>query len=99
MKTTRATMLAAILFLLTACATESPTHVPEKDLGLLWVKHATDYKAVTKQIYRNAEMALPRMIEDESWTALPGQTGAGDLPTAVILDIDETVVSNIDFQI
>ena len=92
-------MLATILFLLTACATESPTHVPEKDLGLLWVKHATDYKAVTKQIYRNAEMALPRMIEDESWTALPGQTGAGDLPTAVILDIDETVVSNIDFQI
>jgi len=68
-------------------------------MGLLWVKQSADYKAVTRQIYRNAEQALPGMIEDQSWTALPGQTDAGDLPTAVILDIDETVVSNIDFQI
>ena len=99
MKTTRTTALAAALFALSACATENPSHVPENDMGLLWVKHSVDYKAVTKQIYRNAEQSLPRMIEDTSWTALPGQTDAGDLPTAVILDIDETVVSNIDFQI
>ena len=93
------TALAAALFVLSACATESPSHVPENDMGLLWVKHSADYKAVTRQIYRNAEQSLPRMIEDTSWTALPGQTDAGDLPTAIILDIDETVVSNIDFQI
>lgn len=65
---------------------------------MLWVKHAADYKAVTRQIYRSAELALPRMIEDTSWTALPGQANAENLPTAVILDIDDTVVSNIDFQ-
>ena len=99
MKTTRVTTLAAALFALAACTTTSPTHVPEKDMGMLWVKHSADYKALTRQIYRNAEMALPRMIDDTSWTALPGQTGAEDLPTAVILDIDDTVVSNIDFQI
>lgn len=92
-------MLAATLFVLSACATEVPTHVPEQDMGLLWVKNSVDYKAVTRQIYRNAEEALPRLIEDKSWTALPGQTDAGDLPAAVILDVDETVVSNIDFQI
>ena len=68
-------------------------------MGLLWVKHAADYEAITRQIYRNAEMALPRMIEDKSWTALPGQTGAENLPPAVILDVDETVITNVDFQI
>ena len=99
MKTTRTTTLATFLFLLSACTTVSPTHVPENDMGMLWVKHSADYKALTRQIYRNAEMALPRMIADTSWTVLPGQTGAEELPTAVILDIDDTVVSNIEFQI
>jgi acid phosphatase len=99
MKTTRIAPLATLAFLLAACATEVPTYDPEQDLGLLWVKYSADYKAVTRQIYHNAEQALPRMIGDKSWTALPGQTDAGDLPTAVVLDIDETVVSNIDFQI
>jgi len=99
MKTTRALPVAALTILLAACTTEDPIHDPEQDLALLWVKNSVDYEAVTRQIYRNAEQALPRMIEDKSWTALPGQTDAGDLPTAVILDIDESVVSNIDFQI
>jgi len=99
MFTTRITILASALFVLSACTPENPSHVPENDMGLLWVKNSVDYKAVTIQIYRNARQALPRMIEDKSWTALPGQTDAGDLPIAVILDIDETVVSNIDFQI
>ena len=93
------TALAATLFVLSACATKSPSHVPENDMGLLWVKYSVDYIAVTRQIYGSAEQSLPRLIEDTSWTALPGQTDAGDLPPAVILDIDETVVSNIDFQI
>ena len=30
---------------------------------------------------------------------MPGQTDAEDLPPAVILDVDDTVVSNIDFQL
>jgi len=74
-------------------------YVPERDLGLMWVKHAAEYKAITKQVYRTAEAALPRYIADTSWSAIPGQSGAESLPPAVILDVDETVVSNIDFQI
>jgi acid phosphatase len=75
------------------------SHDPQQDLGLLWVKHAAEYGAITRQVYNVAAAALPGYINDTSWSAMPGQTGAETLPPAVILDVDETVVSNIDFQI
>jgi acid phosphatase len=99
MKTTRTLPIATLALLLAACATDAPKHDPEQDLGLFWVKHAAEYAAVSRQVYATATRALPGFIADKSWTALPGQTGANDLPTAVILDIDETVINNVDFQI
>ena len=54
---------------------------------------------MTRQVYGTATRALPGFIADESWSALPWQGGAEDLPTAVILDVDETVINNVDFQI
>jgi len=74
-------------------------HSPENDLGLLWVKHSAEYPAITKQVYQSAQDDLPRFIDDESWSAMPGYPKSDGLPPAVILDVDETVVSNIDFQI
>ena len=38
------------------------------------------------------------MVEDGSWSVIPGQDDAAHLPVAVILDVDETVVSNIDYS-
>ncbi len=102
-------MLLVVLSSLTACASApapEPTtaaasagYDPQQDLGLLWVKHAAEYGAITKQAYRSAEAALPGYIADTSWSAMPGQTDAENLPPAVILDVDETVVSNVDFQL
>ncbi|MGB5690623.1 MAG: HAD family acid phosphatase [Woeseiaceae bacterium] len=99
MKTTRTAPLAALVLLLAACATQAPIPAPEDDLGLFWVKHAAEYEAVTRQVYGMATRALPGFIADKSWSALPWQTGAEDLPVAVILDVDETVINNVDFQI
>jgi acid phosphatase len=87
------------LAIIAGCATQPPANDPAKDLGLLWVKHAAEYQALTRQAYRSATNALPNLIADTSWSALPGQTAAADLPPAVILDVDETVVSNVDFQL
>jgi len=87
------------LVLVAACATAPAVHSPKDDLGLLWVKHAAEYEAIVRQVYRSATDALPEYIEDTSWSALPNQEGAEALPTAVILDVDETVVSNVDFQL
>ena len=82
-----------------APATPSIAHDPQQDLALLWVKHAAEYGAITRQVYSVATAALPAFVADTSWSAMPGQSGAEDLPPAVILDVDETVVSNVDFQL
>ena len=85
--------------LLAACATEPPMPDPYRDGGLLWVKHSAEYRAMTEQVYAEATDDLPGFIEDTSWSVIPGQDDAAHLPVAVILDVDETVVSNIDFQL
>lgn len=99
MKTTRRLAAVIALSMLAACATQAPTHAPEKDYGHAWVAHSSDYAALTRQVYAVATRDLERFVADKSWTAIPGQTGAGNLPPAVILDVDETVINNVDFQL
>ncbi|MFQ6007136.1 MAG: HAD family acid phosphatase [Woeseia sp.] len=91
-----------ILFLcpvLPACSESTGSHTPDEDFGFLWVNNAAEFEAVALQVYKQAELALPRFIEDKSWSALPGQEAAEDLPPAVIFDVDETVVSNRKYQV
>ena len=82
-----------------SCTTTQVTHSPEDDLGLQWVKHSAEYKAITMQVYQAATLAMPEFIADQSWSAMPGQEDAQGLRPAVVLDVDETVVSGIDFQL
>jgi acid phosphatase len=87
---------------LPACTTtapqESPTEMLTTDLGALWAENAAEYQAVSAQVYALARRDLPRLLADTSWTALPGQANHEDKPPAIILDIDETVVSNAGYQ-
>jgi acid phosphatase len=76
-----------------------PDEVSQHDLSLYWVKHAAEYRALSRQAYRLATRDLPAFLEDTAWSALPGQRDAAALPPAIILDVDETVVSNVDFQL
>ena len=99
MNTTRTLAAAAALSLLAACAVEVPTYSPEKDLAHLWVKNSADYEALTRQVYGVATRDLERFVADTSWSAMPEQTDAEDLPPAIILDVDETVINNVDFQV
>ncbi len=94
--------LSPYLLFLVACATPpagDAAHRPEHDLGLRWVKQAAEYRAITRQVYAAARADLEGFVNDPDWSALPGQSDAGGLPPAVILDVDETVVSNVDFQL
>ena len=108
----KAISIAALL--LGACATQPTGPQPaatgtvageetveevRRDLGLYWVKHGAEYRALTRQAYAIAARDLPDFLADKTWSALPGQIGAEHLPPAVILDVDETVVSNVDFQL
>ena len=60
---------------------------------------ALEYEATALQAYRLAQMQLDAALADRSWTAAIEQKGdASQLPTAVIVDVDETVLDNSYYQ-
>ena len=88
---------------LAACATPPPPPAPPAteapiDIGIQWVEYSAEYQAITAQVYADARADLPRLLADTSFSALPGQTDAAGKPPAIILDVDETVVSNAEYQ-
>lgn len=91
----------ATALLLSACAPANvkPEYDYKRDLGLLWVKNAAEYQAISAAVYRQATDDMPAFIDNSAWSAMPGHDRASDLPPAVILDVDETVLSNVDFQL
>ncbi|MFW6084922.1 MAG: 5'-nucleotidase, lipoprotein e(P4) family [Gemmatimonadota bacterium] len=63
--------------------------------AVLWMQTSAEYAAMSRQTYAAAARLLPEALADTSWTAALEQgSGAGDLPPAVILDVDETVLDN-----
>ncbi len=85
-----------ILLCLAGC---SQTENPENDLGIAWARSAAEYEALALQAYGEATRDLPVLLADSAFSALPSQIDAKDLPPAIILDVDETVVSHADFQL
>lgn len=67
--------------------------------AVLWVQTSAEYAALTTQSYRAAIAQLDAGLADPTWTASPEQTDAyGELPPAVIMDLDETVLDNSAYQ-
>jgi len=98
MKTTRILLYLGIIIFSGACAPQQQTN-DAPDQSYLWVRDAAEYRAISRQAYRAASMALPGLIADESWSAIPYQTNAENLPPAIIMDIDQTLVNGVDFQL
>jgi 5'-nucleotidase (lipoprotein e(P4) family) len=92
------TALRALLLLSMAGCAPPPGDSPDVDLGIAWVRDAAEYRASSLQAYGMAAAALDGKISDTSWSALPGQSDAAALPPAVILDVDETSITNAEFQ-
>jgi len=71
--------------------------------AVLWVQRSHEYRATTLSLYRGAIAGLDAALADPQWDALvPAERdnpGAWhDLPPAVILDVDETVLDNSIYQ-
>jgi acid phosphatase len=65
----------------------------------LWATESAEYAAVTLQTYSAAREKLDRALLDPTWTACLEQSeGYEDLPPAIIIDLDETVLDNRPFQ-
>lgn len=97
MRTIRLLTVITYVSILMACT--AAENDPQRDLGLLWVKHSAEYQAISAQVFAEATRDLPGYVSDTTWSAMPGHRGASILPPAIILDVDETVVSNVDFQL
>lgn len=61
----------------------------------LWMQTSAEYAAMSRQIWTAASRLLPEALADTTWSAaLEQEVGAGNLPPAVIVDVDETVLDN-----
>ncbi len=89
--------VAGLNMILSSCA-PPPTEANDPDMAIGWVRDSAEYRALSLQVYRVAALALPEKISDTTWSALPGQVNAQDLRPAIILDVDETALSNARFQ-
>lgn len=68
--------------------------------AVLWMQTSVEYRALSEQTYRAAAANLDRALK-EKWDALTPEeraNAAGDLPPAVVLDVDETVLDNSPYQ-
>jgi len=88
-----------------AAAPASPAaHAADDNLNaVLWVQRSHEYQATLLSLYRGAAAGLDAALADPDWDALvpaerdnPGVWH--DLPPAVILDVDETVLDNSIYQ-
>ena len=65
-------------------------------MGTLWVQTSGEYRALCEQAYGASGRFLETAMEDANWSAATEQTGrdVSQLPPAIIVDVDETVLDN-----
>jgi acid phosphatase len=88
--------------LLVSGASAALAQTPQNDLlnATLWMQSAVEYKANSLSAFALAKLRLEQALADKNWTGAPAeQNGAyQDLPPAVVLDLDETLLDNSRFQ-
>jgi acid phosphatase len=92
-------VLALVVSPATLRAADPP---PANDLlnAVLWMQHSVEYRANALASFTLAQLRLEQALVDRTWTAAPAeQTGAyQDLPPAVVVDLDETLLDNSAYQ-
>ena len=99
--------LLLILSALSSCTGAAP-HIRHRDSSvrtdnrldaILWQTTSAEYRVLAQSIYRSAHAHLETALADTLWSALPTQKeNHQQLPPAVIMDIDETVIDTGAFQ-
>jgi 5'-nucleotidase (lipoprotein e(P4) family) len=82
---------------------QTPIAPPPSDmlLATLWMQRSVEYRANALAIFSLARLRLDEALADKDWTAAPAEQ-KGDfqnLPPAVVLDIDETVLDNSPYEV
>jgi len=88
-----------LLATLVVAGCTSPQSSHESLNGALWVQTSVEYKVAAVQSFTAARSSTVKALNDTSWSAALEQTGEyQNLPPAVIVDVDETVLDNSPFQ-
>lgn len=67
--------------------------------GVLWVQTSLEHRMMCAQSYRLAQAKLREALANPNWSAATEQgTDFSRKPTAVVLDVDETVLDNSPFN-
>ena len=83
---------------------QTPVSVPGPHDGLeanLWTQRSVEFKGNALTVFALARLRLDQALADKTWTAAPVEQ-KGDfasLPPAVVLDIDETTLDNLLYQV
>lgn len=96
--------VAALLVLgVSACQTTAPQNTSSQVTAqsaahnnfnsVLWYQTSAEFRAHSLQTYRQATDLLAKAKSESNWTVWP-QTNAAQLPPAIIVDIDETILDN-----
>lgn len=93
-----AALLAAALPL---AASAAPPPVEQRELlsGVLWMQQAPEARLATLALFRSATTALKKAIDAKDSAAIEQRgADAANLPPAVIVDVDETMLDNSPHQ-
>ncbi|HEY6980193.1 5'-nucleotidase, lipoprotein e(P4) family [Reyranella sp.] len=70
-------------------------------LATLWNQRSVEYKGNALTVYALARIRLDQALADKSWTAAPVEQKGdyGNLPPAIVLDVDETLLDNSPYEV
>lgn len=94
-----AALAAAVV--LPSVGAQADEGVAQNDLlnATLWTQSSVEFKASALASYRLATLMLDKALADKSWTAALEQDGDyQNKPPAIILDVDETVLDNSEYE-
>jgi 5'-nucleotidase (lipoprotein e(P4) family) len=91
---------AALALLTTGVARAQDLPAHDALLATLWTQHAVEYKANALTVFALARIRLDQALADKTWTAAPGEQKGdfANLPPAIVLDVDETILDNSLYQ-
>lgn len=79
-------------FVCTAAKAENP---PEMFLAVLWAQSSAEWNMAAEQAFHLAKLNMDQALKDPTWTAALEQSESfQNLPPAVIVDVDETLLDN-----
>lgn len=103
MSAAKTLILGLLLATVSTGAVKAQEAPPASDmlLATLWTQRAVEYRANALTVFALARIRLDEGLADKGWTAAPAeQTGDfRNLPPAVVLDVDETLLDNSKYQV